>query len=1123
MTNTSKRKPVISPMLSITPRSKHDVLPLSFAQQRLWFLDQLQPNSPLYSVPVFLQLQGPLHLHLLELSLKQLIQRHEMLRTHFPTQQHRPVQVISPQVHLPFPLLDLRSLSAPSRLFEARRLAQQEAERPFDLARVPLLRACVLRLESQEHWLLLTLHHIIIDQWGRDLLLRELSQFYNTAVRAAVPSLAPLPVQYADFALWQRDWLPGMVWQAQWAYWQEQLAQAPLVLDLPIARPRPAVQTFKGALYAFHLPTALTVKLRFFSRGAKVTMFMTLLAAFQTLLMRYTGRCDILVGSPIANRRSQELEALIGCFANTLVLRANLAGDPSFRQFLRRVREVCLGAYAHQDFPFEQLVEELQVPRDLSCNPLVQVMFSLKSSLSQPFAFEGVTTYPLSVERRVSKFDLVMNLTERPEGLEGRVRYNTDLFEAESIQRLVQHFERLLEGIVSQPEQRLSQLPLLSQSEQQQILLDWNTTQQECPHEFCLHQLFEEQVRCTPDAVALVYDTEQLSYDQLNQRANQLAHHLQALGVRPEVRVGLSLPRTPLLLVGLLAIWKAGGVYVPLDPSYPSQRLAFMYADSQFSLLLSHTSLLSILPSFSSCPPLCLDTLLPTLNALPTDNLQVAQHPASLAYLIYTSGSTGLPKGVQIAHRGACNLACAQRQIFGLRPSDRQLQFASLSFDASIFEILLALLSGAALVLPLGDFPLIGEMLYQMLKRESISAATLPPTVLAVSPRAGSDSSFPPAWQEGQKVSLPALRILIVAGEACPASLVAAWGRGRRFFNAYGPTEATVWATVACCEPEGGLPPIGRPIVNMQVYVLDVHLQPVPVGCVGELYLGGAGIARGYFHQPGQTAERFVPHPFSQQPGERLYKTGDLVRYRYTGELEFVGRVDQQIKLRGFRIEPGELEAILNQHLAVSEAIVQLLDECSGHKRLVAYLILESGQQLVDSDLRAFLRQRLPNYMVPDAFVVLEQLPLTSHGKVDRKTLVQQKKPLSEDTSLTTSILPQTRLEQDIARVWREVLGREQIGIHDNFFDIGGHSMLVIQVQAEMQVVAAIHLSLVDLFQYPTISALAEYIVRKRQMGISSEQPGHRRANRRNGLAGLRRAIRQEYRAGKESRGNTSE
>ena len=1069
------------------------VFPASFAQARLWFLDRLFPGNPFYNVSAALTLTGSLNKAALEQTFNEIVRRHEALRTTFRMLEEQLVQVIAPSLTLPLPVVDLQNLPATEQEAEIRRIATEARSHPFDLSCEPLLRVMLLQLDSSEHILLLNLHHIICDGWSIGVLIRELGTLYTAFANNQRSPLPDLPIQYADFAHWQREWLQGVgathesPLQVQLAYWKQQLDNLP-VLNLPTDRPRPATATYRGATQFLELPKSLSEQLEALSQRQGVTLFMTLLAAFQTLLYRYTQQEDIVVGSAIANRNRGEIEGLIGFFVNSLVLRSDLSGNPTFVELLERVREVALGAYAHQDLPFEKLVEELHPERNLSHHPLFQVVFSLQNTPIQALALPGLSLSPLDFDHPSAKFDLEFHLWESPEGLRGQVIYSRDLWDDTTMTRMLGHFQMLLQGIIVNPQQCVCELPILTQAEQHQLLVDFN--QNSSPIKSCFHQLFEQQVEQTPDAIALVFEDEQLTYRELNHRSNQLAHHLQKLGIEPDVLVGICLERSVEMMVGLLGILKAGGAYVPLDPTYPQERLNFMLEDSQVSILLTHSVLAPLFNrsdrrSFSedfsedeegwgdrtTCrghqhqsSVICLDKEANAIKQESQENPANCVTADHLAYVIYTSGSTGKPKGVLIEHRGLSNLCQAQIQVFNLQPGSRILQFASLSFDASIFEIVLALATGSTLYLAQKESLLPGQNLIHLLREQAITHATLPPSVLAVLPAS----------------QLPALQTIISAGEACSMDIVKCWASSRKFFNAYGPTEATVWSTVAELTDNSEKPSIGRPITNTQVYILDSHLQPVPIGIPGELYIGGEGVARGYLNQSELTTAAFIANPFvdSQLSSrERLYKTGDLARYQPDGKIEFLGRMDAQVKIRGFRIELGEIEARLKQHPAVKEAVVMAKEDCSAHKRLVAYIGLDKEESTtieaadVATVLRCFLKANLPDYMIPSAFFILDNLPLLPNGKIDRHTL----KELNTDkTELAENyVAPRTPIEEAIAKIWEKLLNDEPVGIQDNFFELGGDSLLAVRLMAQIHQQFEREIPLSTLFLNPTVEGLA--------------------------------------------------
>ncbi len=1019
----------------IVPVPRDGDLPLSFAQQRLWFINQLEPGSSVYNFPAAVRLKGPLNIVALKLSLDEIVKRHEVLRTTFAIVDGRPVQVIAPLLTLTLPIVDLRELPETEREAEVQRLGTNEAARPFDLAQGPLVRATVLRLGEDEHVGLLTMHHIVSDGWSTGILIREMAALYD-AFRAGRPSSLPaLPLQYADFAHWQRDWLQGEVLETQLTYWKQQLFGAPPLLELPADHPRPAVQTFHGAQQSILLPRTVGDGLKALSRQEGLTLFMTLLAAFKVLLHGYTNQDDIVIGTPIANRNRLEIEGLIGFFVNTLVLRSDLSGNPSFRELLRRVREVCLGAYAHQDLPFERLVEELHLARDLSRNPLFQVMFVLQNASPQAVELPGLSLSPVEVDTRTTYFDLTLHIVDTDQGLVGTFAYNTDLFDAVTITRMLGHFASLLESVIAAPDRRLSDLSLLTESERQQILANCNDAGSNRLNEH-IHQLFEAQVERTPDAIAVVLEDQELSYKELNHRANQLANHLRALGVGPEIPVGLCLKHSVEMVVGLLGILKAGGVYLPLEPAYPKERLAFMLEDAEVPVLLTQEALLPGLPEHHA-KVVCLDSDWAAIAQENAENLNCLTMPENLAYIIYTSGSTGQPKGVLISHASIAAHCLNSQKYYALDSSDRVLQFASLSFDPSLEQILPTFIVGATLVMMSTEVWDTTEF-YKKLSEFGLTVLNIPTGYWQELAREWADlSDLIPDNQ---------VRVLIVGGDTMLPEFLALWKRtpmsSIRLINAYGPTETTITATAFEIASRFGEVstlqriPIGRPLANRETYILDKYGNPVPVGVPGELHIGGDCLARGYLNQADLTAEKFVPNPFSGESGARLYKTGDLARYLSDGSIEFLGRVDRQVKIRGFRVELGEIEAVLRQHSAVRETVVLARENGSGEKQLVAYVIGQRDSQPTASELCAFLNEKLPDYLMPAVFVPLDALPLMPNGKVDRDALPYPERTLSE--SGRVFVAPRSALELQLVNLWEEVLGVRPIGLTDNFFELGG-------------------------------------------------------------------------------------
>ncbi len=1051
------------------PREPHTLLPLSFAQQRLWFLDQLAPGNPFYTMPEAWLLEGALCLRVLVQSLHALVQRHEALRTRFLATHGRPAQLIEPVWHVSLPVVDLTGLSSEAQALNIERVRAEQAGMTFDLSSGPPVHACLLRRSDHTHLLLLTVHHIIADGWSLGILLRELAAYYQAALAGVSPALPALPIQYADYALWQRSEAYTASVARQLSYWTQQLANAPTVLALPTDHPRPAVQSFHGASHTFTLSSDLTRALKDLSRREGVTLFMTLLAVFAILLARSSGQDDLLIGTPIANRTHEALEGLIGFFVNMLVLRTDLSGDPSFQNVLTHVRDVALNAYAHQDLPFEQLVDALQLERDLSRNPLFQVTCQLQHSTSETIDLPGVQLSPLEMGSDTTRFDLSLFLAEEADNLSGLLEYNTDLFEPTTIAGMCEHYLCLLEGIVAHPEQRVSALPLLSDSERSQLLVTWNATTTSYPQGTCVHMLVEAQVERTPDAIALMCGDALLTYDELNRRANQLAFALRERGIGTESLVAVCMDRTPTMVICLLAILKTGAAYLPLDPTYPAERLAFMLADARVPLVLTTTALSHILglADTHASERLVLDsepgqTLLAGHSSTNCPSISL---PDTRAYVIYTSGSTGQPKGVQITQRGLTNLVCWHQHAFALTSHDRTSHLAGLSFDAAVWELWPSLATGATLCLVDEEIRTSSLHLRDWLVAQQITLSFLP-TPLA-------EQLLDVDWPDNT-----ALHTLLTGGDllhhasspTLPFVLV----------NNYGPTEHTVVTTSGLVTAaHQGIPSIGRPIANTRVYLLDTYLQPVPIGAPGNLYVGGHGLARGYLHRPDLTAERFLPDPFSNQPGARLYKTGDQARYRSDGSLDFLGRTDSQVKIRGYRVEPGEIETLLRRYPAVQQAVVLARVDASNEKRLVAYIVpLSSIPAPTGSQLRQYLHAHLPDYMLPAHFVTLDALPITANGKLNRRAL-----PLPEPLDTAPDGWDNegfSPLEAVLGTIWSTVLGNVHVGLHDNFFEVGGHSLLATQVLSRIRSTFHVDLPVRVLFETPTIAQLAPHIAAAR-------------------------------------------
>jgi amino acid adenylation domain-containing protein len=1004
----------------------------------------------------------------------------------------QPVQIVQPSAEVSIKTVDLSSLSEDTRQTEIALIIKSETERPFDLSTGQLLRWTVIRARDNDHVLILTTHHSVSDAWSMGILTRELWSVYEAFSIGKPSPLDPLQIQYSDYAVWQRNWLQGDVLESQLSYWKERLNDVS-ILNMPTDRPRKPRQSFCGARLAIVLPEDLTRSLNELSNRFAGTPFMTLLAAFQVLLYRYTGQEDVVVGSPIANRRRPEVEGLIGFFVNTLVLRADLSGHPSFSEFLSQVRDTCVGSDTNQDLPFEKLVQELQPERDQSRNPLFQVMFVLQNA-TRPFTgIPGLRIEPLEVATARSPFDLSLFLREREGKYIGYIEYSTDLFDRDRIERMAGHFQTLLEGIVSDPDQSIATLPILTEAERHQILVEWNNTAADYPKDKCIQHLFEEQVERTPDAVAVEFEDKQITYRELNLKANQLAHYLMTLGIDPEKLVGICVERSIEMVVGLLGILKAGGAYVPLDPAYPKERLRFMLEDSRVLVLLTQEKLIgdrgwrvenggppgvredgtskiddSGDPEFlrpgsgqaSIFNPrlqvVCLDRHWPLIAQQNGGNPELALSPHNLAYVIYTSGSTGEPKGVAIEHRNTVNLLCWAKGTYGPSELAGVLGSTSICFDLSVFEFFVPLSWGGKIILAENVLSL-REGIHQ-----GITLVNTVPSAMAALLAAG---------------SLPgSVRVVNLAGEPVRPELVNQLyrtGTIEKVYDLYGPSETTTYSTFSHRAPNGRAT-IGRPIANTKIYLLDSNCQPVPVGVPGEIFIGGAGVARGYLDRPDLTKEKFISDPFTGQPGTRLYYTGDLARYLPDGNIEFLGRRDNQVKIRGYRIELGEIESVLNQHPAVKDSVLMVRARYPLEETITAYVVPKHQSVSLVGRLRRYLIDKLPHYMIPSNLVILDSFPLSTNGKIDRNALPGIENPKPQIIDNFTE--PTTEIEKLVAQTWRDVLKIENIGIHDNFFWVGGNSLLAVQIASRLQETFTKTVPLQTIFEAPTVATLAREI-----------------------------------------------
>ncbi len=1049
--------------ISAIPRDRPP--PLSFGQERLWFLEQLEPGGAAYAIPAALRLEGPLATDALQRAVEEIVRRHEALRTTFSSLEGQPITVIHERVAVPLTITDLSPLAPPERELAMRREIALESRRSFDLASGPLLRARLLRLGPDEHVLVSAMHHIVSDGWSSNVFARELGVLYD-AFAAGQPSPLPeLPIQYGDFAAWQRDALGGDALDRQLAYWKKRLAGAPASIDLPTDRPRPPVPSLAGSWRRFTLSPELSAALRELAQREGVTLFMLLLAAASVLLARSSGQDDLVVGSPIAGRTRPETEPLIGFFVNTLVLRAEVDPEAPFRVLLAQVKATCLGAYAHQDMPFERLVQAISPERDPSRSPLFQVLFSLQNAGGEAGPITSVRRRGMAVDSGTSKFDLTIAMADAPSGLYGVIEYATDLFEARTIDAMGAHLGVLLEGIVADPSQAVGALPILPAAERRVVVDDFNATRIDYPRSRLVHELVEAQAAATPDAIALVFEGISLTYREFDRRANRLAHALRRRGVGPDVLVGVCLERSIELVVALHAVLRAGGAYVPLDPEYPTDRLAFMLDDTKVSILLTQAHLEAALPPHRA-EVLRLDTGWQAIEIEPDSRVDRGELAlTNLAYVIYTSGSTGRPKGAMNEHRGILNRLQWMQEAYGLTGDDRVLQKTPFSFDVSVWELFWPLMFGATLVIAKPDGHRDPAYLVELIARQRISTIHFVPSMLAAFL---DEVDLPVA-----RTRCASLQRVFSSGEALLPAMVDAFAArlpGARLVNLYGPTEAAVDVTAWECVAGSAIVPIGKPIANVRIYLLDARMIPVPIGERGELYIGGVQVARGYLDRPELTAERFVADPFVPGDGYPLYRTGDVARWLPTGAIEYLGRSDFQVKIRGFRIELGEIEAALSGHPGVREVVVVAREDVPGDKKIVAYLAAAAGAAPTSAELRAALKERLPEYMVPAAFVLLDALPLTASGKIDRKQLPA---PSGAPVEARVYVAPRGPVEAALATIFGEVLAATEIGAHDDFFDRGGHSLLATQVMARIRTAFAVDLPLRALFDAPSPSGLA--------------------------------------------------
>jgi amino acid adenylation domain-containing protein len=1070
-----KQKGLHTPSVQTIPRRNDRdsvTCPASIDQERLWFIDQLQPGNTAYNIFNASRIRGSLNVPIMERVINELIRRHEVLRTTLKSVDGLPMQVIAPELKITLTPVSLQHLPEEERYAEAVRLTTEEFARPFDLEREPLVRVGLLRLAADDYVLQVNMHHAITDRWSFAVFEKELAVLYQAFATGQSSPLPELPIQFADYAIWQRERMNGDEYKKDLEYWHRQLADAPFILDFPTDFPRPPIQNFHGARVYVSYPKSLLDGLKELSRREGVTMFMTLMAAFKSLIYRYTGQHDLLISTPIGTRLRPETENLVGYLLNLLIVRTDLSGNPTFRELLKREQEACVGAFAHQEVPFGKLVQELKPKQDPSRNPIAQVAFLyLDFPEATAMQFLGLTASHIDIDNGASRFDITLAMTETSDGFTLSIEYIRDIFEHGRMERMAKHLKVLLAGIVANPDAHLSDLPVLTPEEQQQLLQRWNDTTRQFPSALLVHRLFERQAALRPHAPALLFEDQTLTFDQINSRANQLARQLLRCGLEPEMRVGVMLPRTPGVLVALLAIFKAGGCYLPLDPEYPAGRLVFMLDDAGASLLITEESLRVHLPEHAA-RVITLDAEAEQLAQQSMENVESEVRPQQLAYIIYTSGSTGQPKGVAVEHRQLLHTMQSMQEVLKLTEADCVPSIASFSFDISLWELLGAPLAGGRCLLISTREALEASVTERLLKEA---------TVLHAVP--GLMRRFL-SFARGQAASASAetgrqLRRLFVGGEAVAPELLAEM---REVFSSadvmvgYGPTEATI----ICAAYEVGREEaihhqlIGRPFANTVLRVLDSRGRLVPVGVEGEICIGGEGLARGYWQRADLTAEKFVGDPYSATAGARIYRTGDRGRYLSDGSIVFTGRMDEQVKVRGFRIELGEIEAVLIEHESVTEAAVVALEDKGSEKRLVAYLVAKQEASRNVSELRNYLKDRLPDYMLPSAFVFLDALPLTRQGKLDRRALPA---PDAERPALAAAFLaPQTPTEKSLASIWTKLLDINRVGVNDNYFELGGDSLLATQLVSQMRGVFEVELPLVELFRHPTLAELAASI-----------------------------------------------
>lgn len=1047
---------------AIQPRGHSNPSPLSVDQERIWFFNQVNPFDPAYNVYSAIRIKGMLNVPIMEQSVNEIIRRHEAWRTTFDMIDGQPMQIVAEDYQIAIDLVDLRGVAVEEREEQAQKMLSHEVQVPFDLRNGPLLRVKMLQLADDEHLMVINVHHIVVDRMTFNIVFHELMTHYQAFLTGQPSRLPSMQIHYADYSEWQRNHLlQGETRDKLITYWKHALDGSDFVLNLPTDHPRPAVQNFKGARTFFYVTKDMMEAIKTLGSHDGSSPFMILLAAFKVLLYRYTGQEDIVIGTPVTNRNRTETERVVGFFLTSSIIRTQAQGELTFVEYLKRVREATLGAFSHQDMPFGMLLDEVKPSRDMSRHPIFQAMFVYVDSVEDKLALPGLVLDYENVDGETAKCDILLGMTETDDGYLGILEYISDLFDKETIERMGQHYQTILSAIVANPGQRISDLPLMTETERQQLLVEWNDTKTEVNDDLCIHQLFERQAAKTPDEVAVVCEDQHLTYAELNRRANQVAHQLRSMGVGPEAPVGVCVERGPNLIVGLLGVLKAGGAYVPIDPSYPKERISFILEDARGPVIVTQEHVRAQLPEHGA-GVLCLDADWEEIAKQPEANPDSGVQVDHMAYVIYTSGSTGKPKGVIVEHRNVLNFFVGMDERVGMKEGDALLAVTSYAFDISVLELFWTITRGVKVVI-LSEHSDAAFTLQEQVEQHGITMMQGTPSFLKML-----------LTNKATMNALKSLRVLLLGGEALPTSLAKRLKEElpARLLNMYGPTETTIWSASYEIDQVGYQVPIGRPIANTEFYLLDRNGQPVPIGVPGELYIGGAGVTRGYLGRPELTAERFVANHFSEKSGDRLYKTGDLVRYLPDGNLEFIERLDNQVKIRGFRIELGEIESVLGGHPEVLEHAVVAQPDAQGEMRLVGYVVLESGHELKPAELRNFLKEQLPEYMVPTIFVALERLPLTPNGKLDRNAL-----PVPDGESAEEHVAPRTAVEAVLTKIWCDLLGFERVSIHSNFFEVGGHSLLVMQMVSRVRDTFKTEMPLYRLFQSSTIAGLAQVLV----------------------------------------------